>query len=92
MMSEAQPPCANCRHAKTCTLPPNCHALRYFRQTGLPITPPRQNPCTLLEMWKPSSKSGLKPRIVKRKQEFANTRLAELAAYYRRKREKTRQV
>jgi hypothetical protein len=92
MTSETHPPCARCRHAETCTLPPTCHALRQFRKTGLPTTPPRRNPCASREVRKPSPRSGLKPRIVKRKDEFANARLAELAAYYRRKREEMSQA
>jgi hypothetical protein len=91
MTSETQPPCANCRYAETCTLPPTCHALRYFRQTGLPITPPRRYPGAEPEMRKHSPKPALKPCIITSKQEFTNARLTELSAY-RRKREEPSQA
>jgi hypothetical protein len=80
MTSEKQPPCANCRHAETCIQPPSCHALRYFRQTGLRITPPRRNPCPKIETQKsPSLPIGaLKPCIMGRKQVFTNTHLEAL--------------
>jgi hypothetical protein len=80
MTSETQSPCARCRHAETCSLPPTCHALRYFKQTGLRITPPRRNPCSQVERQKsPSLPIGaLKPRIIEGKQVFTNTHLEAL--------------
>ena len=42
---ETPPPCVSCRHSEICDLPPTCHALRYYTQTGKRITPPRVNPC-----------------------------------------------
>jgi hypothetical protein len=80
MTSETQPPCASCRHAETCIQPPTCHALGYFRQTGLRITPPRRNPCSQIETQNsPSLPIGaLKPCIIERNQGFTNTHLEAL--------------
>ena len=84
MTNEVQPPCVKCRHAETCTLPPTCHALRYFTQTGLPITPPRRNPCPQIEMKKSPSPPppAPKPCITKSKHIFTNTRLEALAGLH----------
>ena len=88
MTSETHPPCASCRHAESCTLPPTCHALRHFGQTGLPITPPRRNPCAQRELRKSSPNPVLDPRIIKRNQVFTNTHLeALIGARRKRKRD-----
>lgn len=87
MTKDTQPPCTRCRHAATCGLPPTCHALRYFRQTGLPITPPRRNPCIQLEVQKSPPEPSPKPRIVEHS-DFTSTRLEALTGV-RHKRQKT---
>ena len=80
MKCETQPPCTNCRHAGTCSLPPTCHALRHFRQTGLPITPPRLNPCSQIEMEKSPSLpvDAKKPHIIERNKVFTSKHLETL--------------
>lgn len=86
MSKETQPPCVRCRHAETCNHPPTCHALRYFKQTGLPITPPFRNPCPQLEMQKSPPLPPPKPRIILHKQlVFTSTRLEALATFHHEK-------
>ena len=91
MTNETQPPCIKCRHVKTCTLPPTCHALRYFKHTGLPITPPRRNPCPQLEMQKSPllPQPAPKPCIITREQVFTNARLAALAGLHHEREKKS---
>ena len=89
MTNETQSPCAKCRHAETCTLPSICHALRYFTQTGRPITPPLRYPGPRPDMQKRSLMSEPKPCITRHRQDFTNTQLKTLAGYQREMDEKS---
>ena len=53
-LSVAQPPCTRCRHADVCDLPPQCHALRFFTQTGKRILPPMVYPGIRIEEPEPA--------------------------------------
>ena len=87
MSQETQPPCVRCRHGESCTQPPACHALRYFKQTGLIITPPRRNPCAQLEMKKSPPPPAPTPCVIERKQVFSSTRLEALAGLHHKRKE-----